>query len=141
MAWDAEDLRASLGQRAAGFDLDVENELLNMFPPFCDASRVIANDMPLLQAPAVVVDNVGRVLMWHLPGVFTPDRQVSTPTSTPAVPASNPYRSIRPVSFRPRGISSPISRLGHPVPSRRPDGVNLKRFSNPGSSGDPELGL
>ena len=76
MCWDAEQMRAKLGKMQRGMNMAREDELLKEFPPFCTPEKVLDNDLPLLQAPAVLVDSANRVLLWHLPDILTPERQV-----------------------------------------------------------------
>ena len=67
----------ALGEKPLGKNLPLEDNLLGDFAPFCSPEQVIGSDFPLLQAPAVIVDNEGRVLLWHLPDIIRPVRQVS----------------------------------------------------------------
>ena len=78
MEWDAEDLRASLTHKPRGLNIARENELLNIFTPFCKPEDIIASNFPLLQRPAVVVDSADRILLWSLPEIFNTARQVGT---------------------------------------------------------------
>jgi hypothetical protein len=78
--WDAEEYFRRLGKRNFGLQEPFEASMLQGFPPIelsqyllpADAARggVIAN-------PFVVTDIKDRVILWFLPGVFTPSRQVS----------------------------------------------------------------
>lgn len=77
MSWDATDLRASLSKKCRGLNVDVENELIRTFPPICDPDDVFRDQLPLLRSPAIVVDSAGRVLVWALPDLLSPERQVN----------------------------------------------------------------
>ena len=79
--WDAEDLRASLSKRQNGMNMVKEDELLEIFPPYDPPEQIKSNSMSLLRGPAVAVDSSGRLLYWHLPGIFSSRRQVSTCTA------------------------------------------------------------
>lgn len=78
--WDAEEYFRRLGKRNFGLQEPFEASMLQGFPPIelsqyllpADAARggVIAN-------PFVVTDIKDHVILWFLPGVFTPSRQVS----------------------------------------------------------------
>ena len=81
LEWDAEDLRASISKRPTGFNQTIENELLEIFQPFCPIADVLSDNLPVLHRPGVVLDSAGRILAWALPGILSKTRQVSTPAS------------------------------------------------------------
>ena len=78
--WDAEEYFHHLGKRNFGLQEPFEASMLQGFPPIelsqyllpADAARgrVIAN-------PFVVTDIKDHIILWFLPGVFTPSQQVS----------------------------------------------------------------
>ncbi|KIJ11598.1 hypothetical protein PAXINDRAFT_15512 [Paxillus involutus ATCC 200175] len=78
LQWDAEEYFRRLGKRNFGLQEPFEASMLQGFPPIelsqyllpTDAARggVIAN-------PFIVTDIKDRVILWFLPGVFTPSRQ------------------------------------------------------------------
>ncbi len=61
--------------------MEYENTLLERFPPFCGVESVLANDIPILLRPGIIVDNSGNVLAWALPGILSMERQVRTRAS------------------------------------------------------------
>ena len=77
MDWNADDLRASLGKKPNGFNQKREDQLLDIFQPFCPVDDVLMQRLPILHRPAVVVDDIGRILAWILPGILSKVRQVS----------------------------------------------------------------
>lgn len=76
MSWDAEELCAYMSKKPRGFNLDYEDALLERFPPVSGTESVLANDIPILLRPGIIVDSSGRILAWALPGILTEERQV-----------------------------------------------------------------
>jgi hypothetical protein len=58
----------NVGPRCTGQQDKVENKLMESFPP-CEST--------LLSAPTVICDRDGLVMAWYLPGILSPQRQVS----------------------------------------------------------------
>ena len=56
------------GNRVSGFQEWLEEEMEKLFKP-CEAE--------LIDSPCVVVDTEGWILVWYLPGLLEPWRQVS----------------------------------------------------------------
>ena len=77
VAWNAEDYCASLSGKQRGLNMEVENALLEIFSPLCPVKDVLEDRLPLRSEPALLVDEAGHVLMWYLPGLLSPERQVS----------------------------------------------------------------
>ena len=77
MEWNADDLRAALGKKPTGFNQKRENQLLDTFRPFCSVDDVLLQRLPILRRPAVILDDVGCILGWILPGILSRARQVS----------------------------------------------------------------
>ncbi|KAI0708299.1 hypothetical protein C8Q76DRAFT_695733 [Earliella scabrosa] len=75
MCWHADDLRASLSKKQNGLNPAREDELLDIFQPFCEPEEVKDNQVPILYRPGMVVDGSGNVLVWHLPGLLSEGRQ------------------------------------------------------------------
>ena len=75
--WNDDDYCASLSSRQRGLKLDAEDHLLTIFPPLCPVEDILANQFPILLDPAIITDDAGHILMWYLPGLLSPARQVS----------------------------------------------------------------
>lgn len=76
MAWDVGALVHTLDKRPRGVDMSTENQLLDSFAPFVPPAEVTANRPALLQRPATIQDHAGRIMVWSLPGIILPARQV-----------------------------------------------------------------
>lgn len=85
MDWNADDLRASLGKKPSGFNQKREDQLLDIFQPFCPVDDVLMQRLPILHRPAVIMDDIGRILAWILPGILSNVRQVSEQPHTEAI--------------------------------------------------------
>ena len=58
----------------------LEADMMARYPPLIgnqEFIRLQGRNLPLVLAPAIVMDVKGRVLFWHLPKAFTESRQVS----------------------------------------------------------------
>ena len=135
MDWDAEDLRASLTKRQNGMNMAKEDELLDIFPPYAPPEEIKGNRMSLLRGPAVAVDSWGRLLYWHLPGIFLPRRQVSTSLARSSMPESMCHSSGP--FWMPRAASKHSSTR---VLIRMSGGDNLLVSSGQGLTGRPASG-
>lgn len=77
VSWRADDLRSRLSKMPSGMDPLIEDKLLTEFPPICSIDEIRANELLLLQRPAILLDRDENVLAWFLPGMFDIRRQVS----------------------------------------------------------------
>lgn len=63
---------------------EVEDHLTVKYPPLLGVDGALEfqnGNMPVVAEPAIVTDNQDRKLLWSLPGILSPARQVPTFTA------------------------------------------------------------
>ncbi|KIJ07019.1 hypothetical protein PAXINDRAFT_19783 [Paxillus involutus ATCC 200175] len=76
--WDAEEYFRRLGKRNFSLQEPFEASMLQGFPPIELSQYLLPTDAArggVITNPFVVTDIKDRVILWFLPGVFTPSRQ------------------------------------------------------------------
>lgn len=81
MKWDASRYSRKV-EHYRGQIQGTENKLLERFPPIQGAEEVLRREsegrsLPIVREGCVVKDQFGRVLLWSLPSIFSPEFQVS----------------------------------------------------------------
>ena len=78
VTWDAE-LYAKDLKNVVLPNADVEDRLTVKYPPLLGVRGALEfhnTNLPLVAGPAIVTDNQDRELLWSLPGILSPTRQV-----------------------------------------------------------------
>uniref|UniRef100_A0A5K1K6H8 Cell surface hydrophobicity-associated protein n=1 Tax=Ganoderma boninense TaxID=34458 RepID=A0A5K1K6H8_9APHY len=101
VTWDAEAYANDL-KRVALPNPEVEDRLMVKYPPLLGVDGVLAfhaANLPVIEGPAIVTDNQGRVLVWSLPGILSSNRQKKILAATRCLEAQlhvNPHGEEEP---------------------------------------------
>jgi hypothetical protein len=71
MPWDADRYADHITPLQTGFNEAAETRLTNRYPP------LYQKPYPVIIEPTTITDKHGNCLVWHLPGIVSPERQVS----------------------------------------------------------------
>ncbi|KIJ63885.1 hypothetical protein HYDPIDRAFT_91813 [Hydnomerulius pinastri MD-312] len=76
--WDAEEYFHHLGKRNFGLQEDFEASMLQRFPPIKLSQYLLPTNAArssVITNPFIITDIKDHIILWFLPGIFTPSRQ------------------------------------------------------------------